>query len=115
MQRNYWMEAEAADREAAEIRFLEREEMEAIAAADREVRDAAERAAEDLQPIIAGPDPVYAALAGWLKSQTVAQRADADLDHVISLRFAGGSYREIAHATGMSVARVTRICRDEAA
>ncbi len=120
MARNYWMECEAADREAAEIRFLEREDREAIEAADREVRDAAERAAEDLKPAFYAPfyapDPVHAALNGWLNSQTIAQRAaDADLDEVISLRLAGGSYRAIAQATGLTIARITRICREEAA
>ncbi len=56
------------------------------------------------------------ALNGWLNSQTIAQRAaDADLDEVISLRLAGGSYRAIAQATGLTIARITRICREEAA
>jgi hypothetical protein len=69
-------------------------------------------------------NPVHAALAGWIASleasvagnwQPKQRAAAAQSDEVTSLRFAGASYREIAQATGLSIATVTRICRAEAA
>jgi hypothetical protein len=36
-----------------------------------------------------------------------------DLDHVISLRLAGGSYRAIAELTGWSIAKIRRVCQEE--
>jgi hypothetical protein len=36
-----------------------------------------------------------------------------DLDHVLSLRLAGGSYKAIAAETGWSVAKIRRVCQEE--
>ena len=59
-------------------------------------------------------DPVMMAVNGWLASQRIAPQM-AQSDEVTSLRFAGGTYRQIAEATGLTVSAVTRICRAEAA
>ncbi len=75
------------------------------------VRNASGRVAGFAESNIA--TPVAIALDGWLAAQRVA-RIDRD-DEVVSLRLAGGSYPEIAQATGLSLGAVTRICRAEAA
>jgi uncharacterized protein YerC len=44
---------------------------------------------------------------------TAEARAIDELDHVLSLRLAGGSYKAIAEATGWSVAKVRKVCKQE--
>lgn len=36
-----------------------------------------------------------------------------ELDHVLSLRLAGGTYKSIAEATGWSIAKIRRACQEE--
>lgn len=45
--------------------------------------------------------------------QTAHDRRIADIDHILSLRLAGGSYKAITEATGWSLTKIKRICQEE--